>query len=541
MGQVSVGLAVATALLASGCASTNVADEAAALAARRELNETLRQAAENADYAAIHYARLKGDRWAVGDVVVRASERFPLDAKKLDTAVYTLLTLGRTQEAIALAHRASPTVRSGSSYARIALASEDIVDGRTKEALDLITGDTPSPLLSDFSQFAAAWLLSERDPDAAQALLAQPARASLLLDADRLSTERRAQAELIRAASKTRASMDERKAATRAHLCAIALMLSRSGLAAQSVDVRSMLTALAFQFDPTSDDARISLAAGLARQGLREQSLSLLQGVSPSSALYARARLEAGGLLIALGRKTEAAAAVAEAVAAPPRDAAEARRFAWRAADILRRAGEPDRAIEQLNAVSRADAALNAADWRVPAARGDAYRTMGRLADQERELRAALQMAPDEPSLLNALATNWLEAGGDAQMALGQAQKALSLQPRNAEIFATIGWAQLRLARTNEAIAALERASERAPTAAINDRLGDAYMAVGRSPAAILQWRYALRLDPPPDLADRMTAKVAAASEPAASGATVTARADAADKRASADPAKEHP
>ena len=67
----------------------------------------------------------------------------------------------------------------------------------------------------------------------------------------------------------------------------------------------------------------------------------------------------------------------------------------------------------------------------------------------------------------------------------------------------------LRQGQSQEAVRTLEKAVELEPEdATINAHLGDAYQAVGRGVEASYQWRRALTLNPAPDDAAKLEAKL---------------------------------
>ncbi len=76
-------------------------------------------------------------------------------------------------------------------------------------------------------------------------------------------------------------------------------------------------------------------------------------------------------------------------------------------------------------------------------------------------------------------------------------EQAVALQPESGYIVDSLGWAQYKLGRYEDAVATLETAVELAPgEATINDHLGDAYWQVGRRIEARFQWTRTLSLKP---------------------------------------------
>ena len=82
-------------------------------------------------------------------------------------------------------------------------------------------------------------------------------------------------------------------------------------------------------------------------------------------------------------------------------------------------------------------------------------------------------------------------------------------RPNDGAITDSLGWVQFRQGDTQEAVKTLERAVELEPEdATINGHLGDAYWAAGRKIEAQYQWRRALTLNPTPDDAAKLEAKL---------------------------------
>ncbi len=133
--------------------------------------------------------------------------------------------------------------------------------------------------------------------------------------------------------------------------------------------------------------------------------------------------------------------------------------------------------------------------WPLYYARAMAYEKAGRWPETEADLKAALALKPDEPTLLNHLGYSWIERGENLQTAKGMVERAVALQPRDGYIMDSLGWALYSLGDFAGAVEKLERAVELKPLdPTINDHLGDAYWRVGRRTEARFQWTRALRL-----------------------------------------------
>ena len=108
----------------------------------------------------------------------------------------------------------------------------------------------------------------------------------------------------------------------------------------------------------------------------------------------------------------------------------------------------------------------------------------------------ALDLAPDEPMLLNHLGYNLIVEGEQIERGLEMVERAVSLEPSNGAIVDSLGWGQFKLGHIDEAIYWLERAVTLSPDSGTNNwHLGDAYAAAGRTLEARFQWSRSLELD----------------------------------------------
>lgn len=112
--------------------------------------------------------------------------------------------------------------------------------------------------------------------------------------------------------------------------------------------------------------------------------------------------------------------------------------------------------------------------------------------DAEKDLEKALELYPDQPSVLNYLGYSWVDRGVHLDKAVKMIRRAVELKPNDGYIVDSLGWAQYKLGHYQEASDALERAIELKPEdPVINDHLGDIYWKVGRELEARFQWRHA--------------------------------------------------
>ena len=143
--------------------------------------------------------------------------------------------------------------------------------------------------------------------------------------------------------------------------------------------------------------------------------------------------------------------------------------------------------------------------------RGRALEQLGRVDEAEAELWTALQMAPDNPVILNHLGYLWVDSGRRVEQGAEMIARAFAADPRNANVQDSLGWAQYRRGQYETAVATLEEAVAKQPAnAEINDHLGDAYWQVGRRREAGWQWSRVLTLAPEPERRAEVEHKLAA-------------------------------
>nr|WP_245999399.1 tetratricopeptide repeat protein [Paracoccus methylarcula] len=150
--------------------------------------------------------------------------------------------------------------------------------------------------------------------------------------------------------------------------------------------------------------------------------------------------------------------------------------------------------------------------WFALYARGIALERIGQFDRAEQDLLAAIDIQPEEPSLLNYLGYSWIDRNENLDQALEMIRKAVELSPEDGYILDSLAWAYYRLGRYDEAVEPMEQAVARMSSdPLVNDHLGDIYWKVGRKREAEIQWQRALSLEPGESgevEADRIRAKL---------------------------------
>ncbi|MHA6326844.1 tetratricopeptide repeat protein [Roseivivax sp. CAU 1753] len=162
-------------------------------------------------------------------------------------------------------------------------------------------------------------------------------------------------------------------------------------------------------------------------------------------------------------------------------------------ADFMRRLERYDDAIAAYSRAIDAYDAPETEQWFLYYARGISHERSGAWDKGEADFRAALELNPEQPQVLNYLGYSLVEHQIKLDEALDMIERAVAARPDAGYIVDSLGWVYYRLGRYDEAVGQLERAAELMPIdPVVNDHLGDAYWAVGRELEAEFMWKRAL-------------------------------------------------
>ena len=177
--------------------------------------------------------------------------------------------------------------------------------------------------------------------------------------------------------------------------------------------------------------------------------------------------------------------------------------------DIMRSHKRFGEAVEYYNRVIAMTQKPESKHWIYWYARGTSFERLKKWPQAEADLVKALQLAPDQPLVLNYLGYSWIDQSRNLKQGLAMIEKAVAAKPDDGYIVDSLGWAQYRLGNFKEAVRHLERAVELRPEdPTLNDHLGDALWRVGRQREARFQWEQALTLKPEPEDLDKIKAKL---------------------------------
>lgn len=267
-----------------------------------------------------------------------------------------------------------------------------------------------------------------------------------------------------------------------------------TALRGESADVNTLVYARMAEYLAPDDSAPVLLAAQiLDEQGQHDLATEAYARIPREDPEYISAEFGRSDALVAAGR-IEAGVEVLEQLARSYPERADV----WGAlGDILRR---QERYADAAKAYDKSIGTFEGEDpgqWVVYYTRGIANERIKNWTAAEADFRKALDLNPDQPSVLNYLGYSYLERKENYDEALAMIEKAVAGRPDDGAITDSLGWAQYRLGRYEEAVATMERAIELMPVdPVVNDHLGDVYWAVGRVREAEFQWKRALSFDP---------------------------------------------
>ena len=266
-----------------------------------------------------------------------------------------------------------------------------------------------------------------------------------------------------------------------------------------------VLLHLALDLRPDLTTARL-LSAEIVDGGKHpEAALQTLASVAAADPLAPLVQLRRAGLEDRLGDTEAALHILGEMVVQYPNQSEP-----WALqGDILRL---KHRFGEAVAAYDKAVAAVphpTQSNWPLFYDRGIALERSHQWPRAEADFQKALELAPEQPFVLNYLAYSWTEMGHNLPQARQMLDRAVDLRPNDGALVDSLGWVQLAQGNVASGVKTLEKAVELAPEdATVNGHLGDAYWKAGRKLEAQYQWRRALSLNPDPDEVPKLEAKL---------------------------------
>jgi tetratricopeptide (TPR) repeat protein len=270
-------------------------------------------------------------------------------------------------------------------------------------------------------------------------------------------------------------------------------------------DFSLIMLHLALELRPDFSAAKLLAADVLVNQRHSQVALRMLNDVSTSDPIYPVVQLRRATIVDRLGRSDEAMRDLEKL----SRDYPESPLPDLQRGDILRiKQHFPDAITAYDKAIARANPS-SPSDWIMYYNRGVAEERARQWQKAEADFHRALELSPDQPFVLNYLGYSWADMGHRLDKARQMIERAAERRPNDGAITDSLGWVMFRQGETQAAVKTLERAVEMEPEdSTINGHLGDAYAAAGRKIEAQYQWRRALTLNPAPDDAAKLEAKL---------------------------------
>jgi tetratricopeptide (TPR) repeat protein len=270
-------------------------------------------------------------------------------------------------------------------------------------------------------------------------------------------------------------------------------------------DFAMMLLRLSLDMRPDLTPARMLMAEVLESTHHPEAALAILAPVTDQDPLGTVVRLNRAMLEVRLGRADDGLAQLARLAHEYPDSPVPD----IEAGDVLRDKARFPEAIAAYDRALARSSAPSRSVWPLLYARGVAHERAHQWPLAEADFKRALELAPDQPTVLNYLGYSWADQGVNLAEARRMIDKALQQRPDDGAIIDSLGWVTLRQGDPQGAVKLLEKAVEMEPEdPTINGHLGDAYWAVGRKLEAMFQWRRALTLNPEPDDAARIEGRL---------------------------------
>jgi tetratricopeptide (TPR) repeat protein len=161
-------------------------------------------------------------------------------------------------------------------------------------------------------------------------------------------------------------------------------------------------------------------------------------------------------------------------------------------AQLYKEEGHPEKAMAIYNEAITA----NPESSDLLYARGLLAADLGKVEQAERDLRAVLDLAPDDTDALNALGYTLADQTDRLEEAYAYISRAYSQAPDSAAILDSMGWVLYRLGKPEEALTYLRKAAKKLQDGEIAAHLGEVLWALGRREEARKVWREAQKFAP---------------------------------------------
>jgi tetratricopeptide (TPR) repeat protein len=271
------------------------------------------------------------------------------------------------------------------------------------------------------------------------------------------------------------------------------------------VSLGTIYLQLALNAKPDHAFALAALAGAQENAKLYDEAIATYDKIPKGTPLQGAIDIRKAMNFAALEKYDDASAILTQMIKANPKDV----RSLEAQGNILRNRKMFKEAVGEFTKIINLIPKADARHWSYFYARGTAQERLKNWPAAEADLKKALQLAPDQPLVLNYLGYSWIDQGRNLKEGMKLIEKAVQLKPDDGYIVDSLGWAHFKQNNYKEAVRYLERAVEIKPEdPTLNDHLGDAYWKVGREREAKFQWAQALTLSPEPEDAEKIKAKL---------------------------------
>lgn len=245
---------------------------------------------------------------------------------------------------------------------------------------------------------------------------------------------------------------------------------------------------LSLYMQPDNNDITLLLAHIAARHEQYDEAIAFYKSLQPNDKNYTDAQYKIAELLIEAKRPNDAIT-ILEKLVETTNDA-EAQ---MRIGDILRGAENFGQALTAYDkAFELLGNKVPPEFWQLYYVRGMVQEQIGNWNEAEKDLKAALELQPDHPYILNYLGYAWADRGINLVKAEQMIARAAELRATDGYIIDSLGWVKYKTKNFKGATPVLEKAVALLPyDPTINEHLGDAYWQVGRQREAKFQWERA--------------------------------------------------
>ncbi len=273
---------------------------------------------------------------------------------------------------------------------------------------------------------------------------------------------------------------------------ALGALAADRGEIAQAEAYFRLYLASAKQTDDGRDtsQARVYLARLLQEQGKTKEALEVLESIE-GGRLLTSAILQRADILVRNQRRDEALTLLKDA-RAQAREPADHTRLLLAEAKLFHDARQYQQAFDLLDQAVK----QQPDEPDLLYEHGMLAEKINRLDVMEKSLRAVIKLRPNNPHAYNALGYSLADRNLRLKEALALAEKALTLEPDNAAIIDSLGWAHYRLGNLAKAAEFLQRAQQLQPEAEILVHFGEVLWMQGKHDEAKKVWRDARSKEP---------------------------------------------